>query len=100
MFTGFRLSLGIAWLVIVAAEMLTGRPGLGGFLFQEYNSQISSHIILCIIMIGIVGFILDRLMNLVEKHIHAILGFPSLLRRLFTRELSAPSTGGLPHGAA
>ena len=38
MFTGFRLSLGIAWLVIVASEMLTGTPGVGGFLWQEYNS--------------------------------------------------------------
>src|SRR6266542_6659718 len=37
-FTGFRLSLGIAWLVIVAAEMLTGAPGVGGFLWQEYNA--------------------------------------------------------------
>ena len=46
MFTGFRLSLGIAWLVIVAAEMLTGRPGVGGFLWQEYNSLIYEHIIL------------------------------------------------------
>ena len=67
MFTGFRLSLGIAWLVIVAAEMLTGRPGVGGFLWQEYNSLIYEHIILCILTIGIVGFILDRLMSLVER---------------------------------
>jgi nitrate/nitrite transport system permease protein len=67
MFTGFRLSLGIAWLVIVAAEMLTGRPGVGGFLWQEYNSLIYEHIILCIVTIGVVGFILDRLMSLVEK---------------------------------
>lgn len=67
MFTGFRLSLGIAWLVIVAAEMLTGRPGVGGFLWQEYNALIYEHIILCIITIGIVGFVLDRLMSLVEK---------------------------------
>src|ERR1051325_4575984 len=59
LFTGFRLSLGIAWLVIVAAEMLTGRPGVGGFLWQEYNSLIYQHIILCIITIGVVGFILD-----------------------------------------
>jgi nitrate/nitrite transport system permease protein len=66
MFTGFRLSLGIAWLVIVAAEMLTGQPGVGGFLWQEYNSLIYEHIILCIITIGVVGFILDRLMSLVE----------------------------------
>jgi len=66
MFTGFRLSLGIAWLVIVAAEMLTGRPGVGGFLWQEYNSLIYEHIILSIATIGVVGFILDRLMSLVE----------------------------------
>src|SRR5437773_11427980 len=67
MFTGYRLSLGIAWLVIVAAEMLTGRPGVGGFLWQEYNSLIYEHIILCIITIGVVGFILDRLMSLAEN---------------------------------
>src|SRR5215207_8176917 len=66
MFTGFRLSLGIAWLVIVAAEMLTGRPGVGGFLWQEYNSLIYEHIILSIIIIGLVGFSLDRLMSLLE----------------------------------
>src|SRR5262245_34803476 len=67
MFTGFRLSLGIAWLVIVAAEMLTGRPGVGGFLWQQYNALSYSHIILCILTIGIVGFVLDRLMSLVES---------------------------------
>jgi nitrate/nitrite transport system permease protein len=67
MFTGFRLSLGIAWLVIVAAEMLTGRPGVGGFLWQQYNALSYAHIILCILTIGIVGFVLDRLMSLVES---------------------------------
>lgn len=67
MFTGFRLSLGIAWLVIVAAEMLTGAPGVGGFLWQEYNSLIYEHIILCILTIGLVGFILDRMMALLER---------------------------------
>ena len=71
MFTGFRLSLGIAWLVIVAAEMLTGRPGVGGFLWQEYNSLIYEHIILCIITIGLVGFVLDRLMSVIEKRFKA-----------------------------
>jgi nitrate/nitrite transport system permease protein len=69
MFTGFRLSLGIAWLVIVAAEMLTGAPGVGGFLWQEYNSLIYEHIILCILTIGVVGFALDRLMGLVERRL-------------------------------
>src|SRR2546430_2671229 len=66
MFTGFRLSLGIAWLVIVAAEMLTGAPGVGGFLWQEYNALIYEHIILCILTIGVVGFVLDRLMSVAE----------------------------------
>ena len=69
MFTGFRLSLGIAWLVIVAVEMLTGSPGVGGFLWQEYNSLIYEHIILCILTIGLVGFGLDRIMSAVEARL-------------------------------
>jgi nitrate/nitrite transport system permease protein len=71
MFSGYRLSLGIAWLVIVAAEMLTGTPGIGGFLWQEYNSLIYSHILLCILTIGIVGFILDRMMGFAETRLRA-----------------------------
>ncbi|MGC4120380.1 MAG: nitrate ABC transporter permease [Myxococcales bacterium] len=71
MFTGFRLSLGIAWLAIVAAEMLTGSAGLGGFLWQEYNALVYEHIILCIFAIGIIGLVLDRLMMLVEAHFRA-----------------------------
>ncbi len=67
MFTGFRLSLGIAWLVIVAAEMLTGKPGVGGFLWQQYNALSYAHIILSILTIGIVGFVLDRMMSAVES---------------------------------
>ena len=66
MFTGYRLSLGIAWLVIVASEMLTGTPGVGGFLWQEYNSLIYAHILLAILTIGVIGFVLDRLMGMVE----------------------------------
>ena len=65
-FTGYRLSLGLAWLVIVAAEMLTGTPGIGGFLWQEYNSLVYSHIILSVLTIGAIGFLLDRLMGMVE----------------------------------
>ena len=103
MFTGFRLSLGIAWLVIVAAEMLTGRPGVGGFLWQEYNSLIYSHIILCIITIGVVGFVLDRLMSLVEMNVNHLLNLPALVRRgigkLFARTMVAgPEVA--PHAAA
>jgi nitrate/nitrite transport system permease protein len=71
MFTGFRLSLGIAWLVIVAVEMLTGAPGIGGFLWQEYNSLIYEHIILCILTIGLIGFALDKLMGAVERRFQA-----------------------------
>jgi nitrate/nitrite transport system permease protein len=67
MFTGYRLSLGMAWLVIVAAEMLTGSPGLGGFLWQEYNSLVYSHILLSVLAIGLIGFGLDRLMSVVER---------------------------------
>ena len=72
MFTGFRLSLGIAWLVIVASEMLTGTPGVGGFLWQEYNSLVYAHILLAILTIGVVGFVLDRLMGLAEARLRAI----------------------------
>jgi nitrate/nitrite transport system permease protein len=72
MFTGFRLSLGIAWLVIVASEMLTGTPGVGGFLWQEYNSLIYSHILLAILTIGVVGFLLDRMMGLAEAKLRAL----------------------------
>jgi nitrate/nitrite transport system permease protein len=68
-FTGYRLSLGLAWLVIVAAEMLTGTPGVGGFLWQEYNSLVYSHIILSVLTIGAIGFVLDRLMGLVEARV-------------------------------
>jgi nitrate/nitrite transport system permease protein len=66
MFTGFRLSLGIAWLVIVAVEMLIGKPGVGGFLWQQYNANSYAHIILSILTIGVIGFILDRAMSLIE----------------------------------
>ena len=66
-FTGYRLSLGLAWLVIVASEMLTGTPGVGGFLWQEYNSLVYSHILLSIITIGVIGYALDRLMGVAER---------------------------------
>jgi nitrate/nitrite transport system permease protein len=51
--------------------MLTGAPGVGGFLWQEYNSDIPAHIILCILTIGLVGFVLDRLMSVVENRLRA-----------------------------
>jgi nitrate/nitrite transport system permease protein len=71
-FTGYRLSLGLAWLVIVASEMLTGAPGVGGFLWQKYNSLVYSHILLSIITIGLIGFGLDRLMGVVERRFKTV----------------------------
>ena len=71
-FTGYRLSLGIAWLVIVASEMLTGTPGVGGFLWQEYNSLIYAHILLAILTIGLIGFVLDRLMGYAEGKLRTV----------------------------
>jgi nitrate/nitrite transport system permease protein len=71
-FTGWRLSLGIAWLVIVASEMLTGAPGIGGFLWQEYNSLIYAHILLAILTIGVIGFVLDRLMGFAEGKLRTV----------------------------
>lgn len=74
MFTGLRVSLGIAWLTIVAAEMLTGSGGLGGFLWQEYNSLVFEHIIMCILAIGAIGFLLDRVMMWLEQRVKAVIG--------------------------
>ncbi len=72
LFTGYRLSLGLAWLVIVASEMLTGAPGIGGFLWQEYNSLVYSHILLSIVTIGIIGYVLDRLMGVIEARVRGL----------------------------
>jgi nitrate/nitrite transport system permease protein len=72
MFTGYRLSLGIAWLVIVAVEMLTGRIGIGNFLWNEYNNGLYTSIILSILTIGVVGFLLDRAMSLLEQRFKSI----------------------------
>ncbi len=62
-FTGMRLSLGIAWLVIVAAEMLTGGIGIGFWIWDEYNNLAYHNIIIGIIIVGLVGFLLDLIMG-------------------------------------
>lgn len=67
-FTGMRLSLGIAWLVIVAAEMLTGGLGIGFWIWDEYNNLNYSHIIIGIILIGVVGYLLDTIMGLIADY--------------------------------
>jgi len=63
MFTGLRISLGIAWMVLIAAEMLSQNPGLGKFVWDEFqngSSESLSRICLAILVIGIIGFLLDR----------------------------------------
>jgi nitrate/nitrite transport system permease protein len=62
-FTGLRISVGIAWLVIVAAEMLTGGVGIGFFVWDEWNNLSLEHILLAIFVMGLVGLILDGLMT-------------------------------------
>lgn len=57
--TGVRLSIGTAWLVIVAAEMLTGGTGIGFWLWDEWNNLNVQHIIIAIVIIGLVGMLLD-----------------------------------------
>lgn len=83
MFTGFRLSLGIAWLVIVAAEMLSGKNGIGAFVNNQYQSGTYGPMIAAVIMIGLVGFVLDRVMNVVEKNTMFLLSIPTRLKRHF-----------------
>jgi nitrate/nitrite transport system permease protein len=67
MLTGVRLSVGTAWLVIVAAEMLTGGVGIGFWLWDEWNNLNVAHILIAIFVIGIVGLALEQLLMAVAK---------------------------------
>ncbi len=60
--TGMRISIGIAWLVIVAAEMLVGGTGIGYFVWNEWNNLSITNVIIAIFVIGLVGMILDQLL--------------------------------------
>lgn len=60
-FTGLRISIGMAWLAIVAAEMLTGGIGIGFFIWDSWNSSRLSDIVVAVVYVGLVGFALDRL---------------------------------------
>ena len=60
--TGMRISIGIAWLVIVAAEMLVGGTGIGYFVWNEWNNLSITNVIIAILMIGIVGMLLDQIL--------------------------------------
>jgi nitrate/nitrite transport system permease protein len=65
--TGIRLSIGVAWLVIVAAEMLTGGIGLGFWVWDEWNNLNVEHIIIAIFVVGIVGLLLEQALILLAK---------------------------------
>jgi nitrate/nitrite transport system permease protein len=67
MITGVRLSIGVAWLVIVAAEMLTGGVGIGFWVWDEWNNLKVEHIIIAIFTIGIVGLLLEQALVLLAR---------------------------------
>ena len=67
MLTGVRLSIGVAWLVIVAAEMLTGGVGIGFWIWDEWNNLNVEHIIIAIFVVGIVGLLLEQLLLILAR---------------------------------
>ena len=72
MFAGLRVSLGIGWMVLIAAEMLAQNPGLGKFVWDEFQNGSSNslaRIMVAVVAIGLIGFLLDRLMLLVQKKV-------------------------------
>ena len=69
-FTGLRLSLGVGWMVLIAAEMLAQNPGLGKFVWDEFQngSETSlARIMVAVLTIGIIGFLLDRVMFALQQ---------------------------------
>jgi len=69
-FTGLRLSFGIAWMVLIAAEMLAQNPGLGKFVWDEFQNGSSDslgRIMVAVLVIGLIGFLLDRIMLLIQR---------------------------------
>merc|ERR1712169_162023 len=72
MFTGLRLSLSIAWMVLIAAEMLAQNPGLGKFVWDEFQNGSSDslgRIMVAVITIGLIGFLLDRIMLMIQRYV-------------------------------
>ncbi len=67
MMTGVRLSIGVAWLVIVAAEMLTGGVGIGFWVWDEWNNLNVEHIIIAIFIVGVVGLLLEQVLIQIAK---------------------------------
>jgi nitrate/nitrite transport system permease protein len=65
--TGMRISIGIAWLVIVAAEMLVGGTGIGYWVWNQWNNLSLADIVIAILLIGLVGLMLDRLLGMLAR---------------------------------
>jgi len=68
--TGVRLSVGVAWLVIVAAEMLTGGVGIGFWVWDQWNNLSVQHIIIAIFVVGVVGLLLEQAILLMARRFH------------------------------
>lgn len=68
-FTGLRIGIGLAWLAIVAAEMITGGVGIGYFMFDAYNVGRTSDIIVALVYVGVVGLLLDRAMAFIATKV-------------------------------
>jgi nitrate/nitrite transport system permease protein len=68
-FTGLRIGIGLSWLAIVAAEMLIGGVGIGFFIWDAWNSSHISEIILALFYVGIIGFLLDRMIAALGKFV-------------------------------
>ena len=69
-FSGLRLSLGVGWMVLIAAEMLAQNPGLGKFVwdnFQSGGNEALARILVAVLVIGSIGFALDRVMTALQK---------------------------------
>ncbi|HEY9860200.1 MAG TPA: nitrate ABC transporter permease, partial [Candidatus Obscuribacterales bacterium] len=66
-FTGLKIGIGLSWLAIVAAEMLTGGVGIGFFIWDAWNSSRISEIILALVYVGVVGLLLDKLVNYIAS---------------------------------
>lgn len=72
MFTGLRLSMGIGWMVLIATEMLAQNPGLGKFVWDEFQNGSSNslgRIMVAVIVIGLIGFMLDRLLMTAQRFV-------------------------------
>ncbi|WP_142849441.1 nitrate ABC transporter permease [Telmatospirillum sp. J64-1] len=71
-FTGLKIGIGLSWLAIIAAEMLIGGVGIGFFIWDAWNSSLMSEIILALIYVGIVGFMLDRMITFIGRKVGGV----------------------------